>query len=90
MKNKKLLLAVCILVVLGIVFIGSNRSGNTNQNDNGKMAIKGFVRSEGASCAALTPGCGYCPGEVADGACHVTQAQFDEYKKLYPELEADK
>ena len=93
MKNKKIIFTICILtalLALGALLIRDNQSRSNTQNDNDKIKIKGFERSEGISCAALMPECGYCPGEVTNESCYVNQAQFDEYKKSYTELEAEK
>ncbi len=92
MKHKKLLVTICILaalLVLSVLLVRDNQSDSSKQINIDRIKIKGFTRFEGISCAALMPECGYCPGEVKDESCYVSRSQFDEYKKLYSELEAN-
>lgn len=41
------------------------------------------------TCAAIAPECGTCYGKIIDEECYVTSAQFDNFKKVYPSLQAE-
>ena len=79
--------AGCIVVVALGILVAAHTVGNSS-TPPGKLKIADF-NSEGI-CAALTPTCGYCPGEEVDGNCYVTQKEFEAYKKQYSDLKAAK
>ena len=91
--NKKLLVIVLgsLIVIIGSILVFLVMRDKEASNTNGLLKIKGFSYHEpgSVSCAALTPGCGFCNGEVINKACYVTQEQFKEYKSLYSAVEAE-
>ena len=97
MKRKYIvMLAVVVLIVAGVgIWRWQTRTAGPlpGEPDNthrlaGKIKLAGFHKGPGASCLSLTPSCGYCPCETYQGDCYLTQAQFDAYKKEYPEVKA--
>ncbi len=56
------------------------------------IKIKGYSHPEpdAVQCAALMPGCGYCPGTGNGSGCYLTEAEFIEYSKDFSGLESEK
>lgn len=44
--------------------------------------IKGYIYPKGnVTCLAVSPECGYCPGEIRDEKCYITKDTPDRYKE---------
>jgi hypothetical protein len=89
MKRNAAFVIIIVVTIVATVFILLRLRGGSDGTPDvtDKIKIHGF--NSQSACEALTPGCGYCPGEESGSDCYVTQAEFDAYKKQYPELQAD-
>lgn len=91
--------AIVVVIVLGVAGISwflatKNNTGKVGERDKinpSLIRVVGYNHiDEGAvACAAITPGCGVCYGEVVNKECYVTKEEFTEFKKVYPGLEGD-
>lgn len=80
-----------VLILASIVIAKSTAQDASTPTALGKIKIAGFNARDQyeTPCTALMPTCGYCPGDVIAEECYLTQAQFDEYKRLFSLLEAE-
>ena len=77
-KTTFLLAGILVLaVVLGFVFLRRN----TDPRTAGLMKVSGYV--DGGVCAAMTPECGLCYGEVIDKECYVDRAKLTPEQLRY-------
>lgn len=81
-----------IVLVIAITSFGLFKYiENENSWKTGQRKIKGYTYVEpyGATCMAISPGCGVCFGEIVDKECLVTREEYAKYKEAYPSLEVE-
>lgn len=88
--------ALVIMVVLGIATFGwlmSSQNANliNKRIDESMIRLVDYNHSEPneIACAALSPECGACFGEIIDKECYMTQEQFERYKQRFPDLRGE-
>jgi hypothetical protein len=80
--NKKIIVGVILIsLLLSGYFLYSYIS--TPEEIKGLTEITGFNDTEGVSCLAVSPECGYCPGKVYEGSCYVDEKKLSDEEKSY-------
>lgn len=92
MKRNSKPIDILIVLVIAITSFGSFKyieKDNLWKTGQRKVKDYTYVEPYGATCMAISPGCGVCFGERVDRECLVTQEEYIKYKKLYPSLEVE-
>ena len=72
-------LTLALLATVGYLYLHKSKNIHTSDSNDslkaGLTKVKGYV-DHGSPCAALTPECGLCYGQVIDKECYIDKSKL--------------
>ena len=77
--KKRFILPIVAGIVVALIIVAIALLASADKAPSGMKQLHNYIGGPGI-CTALTPECGYCPGEIIDKKCYVNKDDYERYK----------